>query len=455
MNKENLVRARSNIIFILALAVGFGLVMWIERNSEPADGQSPPPAGRTWGPGAETRVVTFSRDAPAIPAPRPLEAQEREWAQVAWKYFENNTNQKTGLVNSVDKYEASTMWDTASYLLALVSADRLRLIARAEFDSRMAKALESLGSIPLFDAALPNKSYGTGTLAMVDYRNQPSADGIGWSAIDIGRMLVPLSIVTWNHPQHGEAVQRVLARWDMERLVRDGMLYGAALSEGEPVQLLQEGRLGYEQYAAKAVALLGLDVAEALDYRGQLEYVEVYGVSLPHDRRDALKTGGHNYVVSEPYVLDGLEFGWDRVSREFAWRVYRAQEERFRRTGRLTAVTEDHIDQAPYFIYNTVYANGKAWNAMTEKGDDASRLRTLSVKAAFGWHALYRSDYTSQLVGAVAKLFDPQRGWYAGLYEESGQPNRAVTANTNAIVLESLAFIATGKLLDIRLEEKP
>ena len=49
-------------------------------------------------------------------------------AQVAWKYFENNTQPETGLANAVDKYPSTTMWDTASYLGALVSAYELGII---------------------------------------------------------------------------------------------------------------------------------------------------------------------------------------------------------------------------------------------------------------------------------------------------------------------------------------
>lgn len=451
MNKENLLRARSNIVFILALAVGFALVMWIERHSAP-----PERTASAVHAGSNTAAaIAYSGDLPPLAEPRALSDQEREWARIAWTYFENNTDPKTGLVNSVDKYQAATMWDTGSTLLALLAARRLELLPEKEFDARMKSILASLGAMPLYDDLLPNKSYSTATLEMVDYAGKPAAQGIGWSAIDIGRMLVPLTIVAWNHPRHTEAARRVIARWQLARMTRDGMLVGMHGNGNGKLELLQEGRLGYEQYAAKAAALLGTDAVEALDYKARLGFADVYGIKVPHDLRDAQTSGGHNYVVSEPYLLDGLEFGGDRISREFAWRVYRAQEQRFRETGKLTAVTEDHVDQAPYFVYNTVYSNGKAWNALTEKGEDASRLRSLSVKAAFGWHALYRSDYTGKLVQEVGSLFDPERGWYAGKYEEGGAVNKAVTANTNAVVLESLAYIAGGRMLGHAQGEKP
>jgi hypothetical protein len=146
-------------------------------------------------------------------------------------------------------------------------------------------------------------------------------------------------------------------------------------------------------------------------------------------------------------VLDGLEFGWDSASRELAWRVFAAQQRRYERTGVLTAVTEDHIDQKPYFVYNTVFSDGKVWNTTTESGEDASAFRALSVKAAFGWYALFGTDYTRKLVEAVAPLHDAERGWYGGRYEASGKTNMSVNANTNAVVLQSLAFIERGRFV--------
>jgi len=458
--ESNLVKARSSVVFIVALLTAFFAVWLIEKQSSAALNALSSPTKLAAATSSQLDVaqqtqalqqvkLEISADMAAPAAPRALTEQEAQWARIAWRYFKNNTDGKTGLVNSVDGYTATTMWDTASSLMALVSARQLEIITQKEFDARQSKVLTSLGRMPLFDQALPNKSYNTATLAMVDYENQPTPAGIGWSAIDLGRLLVPLNLIAWNHPQHAQAVRKLIARWDTSRLTRNGQLFGSHNDQGK-VELVQEGRLGYEQYAAKTFALMGLDTAQAADYRSHLQQVEVYGIQVPFDRRDAASLGAHNYVLSEPYVLDGLEFGWDRFSRELAWRVYRAQEERFRRTGVLTAVSEDHVDRPPYFVYNTVFTNGKPWNTLTEKGEDASALRSLSVKAAFGWYALYRSEYTAQLIKAVAPLHEPTKGWYAGLYEEGNKPNTSVNANTNAVVLESLAYIAHGKLLSYR-----
>ncbi|HRJ51730.1 MAG TPA: DUF3131 domain-containing protein [Candidatus Thiothrix moscowensis] len=433
--KQNLVRARSHIIFLTGLVTAFGLVGWLEGISM---GSANTPEA----------VIETSSDVKIAPT-RPLTAQEMEWAKTAWKYFQNNTVTETGLVNSADKYPASTLWDTSSYLMAVIAAQRLGIIDQTEFDARIFKALDSLAKLPLFEGKLPNKSYNTISLQMVDYNNQPSEQGIGWSAIDIGRVLVPFNILAWNYPQHTQSVKQVLASWDTNPMLLAGTMHGAAVDSKGKTAYPQEGRLGYEEYAAKSFNLMGADVSSALRYTDFLKFVDIEGIQVATDSRDPLQYGAHNYVVSEPYILDGIEFGWDHLSQELAWRVYKAQEKRFASTGILTAVSEDNIDQPPHFVYNTVFTSGKAWNAITEKGEDASQFKTLSSKAVIGWHMLYETDYTQKLMEKAASLADPQRGWYSGLYEVTGLPNKILTANTNGIILEALAYKQTGQLMKL------
>ena len=430
--REGLRNARSHIVFLAAMISAAALIMTLQA----------------WEPGAgsafKESVQKSGRALPPPPAPRPLTPTERNWARVAWKYFENNDQPGTGLANSVDQYPASTMWDTGSYLMALISAERLQLIGTAEFDRKLSLALGSLARIPLFDGQLPNKSYNTISLAMVDYTNQPTQRGLGWSAVDAGRLLVPLNIVLWNYPSHSGEVRAVLARWDVSRLLDRGELHGSAVDKTGKTVYLQEGRFGYEQYSAKSFALMGLDVNNAMSYYDDLKLVDVDGMRIPTDSRDAGAYHAHVYAVSEPYILDGIEFGWDSSSRSFARDLYEAQVKRFQKTGVLTAVTEDNLDQAPFFAYNAVWADGKPWNTITDEGKDVSQFRSLSTKAAIGWLALYRDDYTKRLEAEVNGLFDPAKGWFAGRYERDGKPNRALTANTNAIILESLCYVRNG-----------
>jgi hypothetical protein len=433
---QGLINARSHIIFILGLIAAFGLVFMLETAQfevkSPNQGE-----------------ITLSTNIPQ-PLNGDLTEEEKQWAKIAWTYFQKNYQPETGLVDSVEKYPVSTMWDTASYLMAIISAYRLEIIDTKEFDERLEKVLQTLSQLTLFDGQLPNKAYNTMTLQMVTLKNTVTERGIGWSAIDIGRILVPLNIITWNYPKFIPEVRAIITRWQLQKVLKDGELYGANVdaATGNTVYV-QEGRLGYEEYSAKSFNLLGLDVSKSNNYKDYLSYIDIYGIQIPIDKRNPEQFNAHNYVVSESYILDGLEYGWDYISREFAYRVYSAQEERFKDTGKVTAVSEDNINGDPYFVYNTVYTDGKTWNAITEEGVDASKFKTISTKAAIGWSVLYQSPYRETLLGAIKQLYDPEKGWYSGVFEESLQPNDALTANTNAIILEALCFKKFGRLLSI------
>ena len=387
-----------------------------------------------------------------------LTPRELAMARTAWNYFERNT-QPTGLANAVDSYPSTTMWDTASYIGAVVSARELGIISPAAADARLAKLLAALNGLVFFRDELPNKVYQTQTLEKVDYANHPGE--IGFSALDLGRLLIWLKIVKERYPQQADAVDRFVLRWKFDHVVdRRGMLFGAMLDADRHTQYVQEGRLGYEEYAAQGFALWGFSTelaARAEPYAT----VPVYCVDIPFDARDPRKYHQHNYVVSESYVLDGLEFDWDTATdratggprhthpwmADFARRVYQAQENRFRATGILTARSEHQLEADPYFVYDTVFTDGYAWNTITEDGRYVPQYAAVSLKAALGLWALWQSDYTDRLFEAIAPLSDPARGFDEGLLENGKGPIRAFTANNNGIMLEALLYKAQGKLL--------
>src|SRR6185369_13209508 len=155
-----------------------------------------------------------------------LTAKELEMAKVAWRYFENNEQKETGLVNAVDGYPSTTMWDTASYLGALIAAKRLCLISTNEFDRRVVALLSTLSSLSLYRGELPNKVYNTKTAEKVNYGNAPGE--IGFSALDLGRLLIWLRILREDYPEHGNAADRVVMRWNFCHAVDScGTLFGA------------------------------------------------------------------------------------------------------------------------------------------------------------------------------------------------------------------------------------
>ena len=394
--------------------------------------------------------VDYSRDELfAVAAPRALTAAEQRAATTAWTYIAQNTRPETGWVDSVGGFPSTTLWDQGSYLLALVSARRLGLVPDDVFHDRARNLLDGFARLPLFDGKLPNKVYDTRTLAMVDYANQPVPEGVGWSALDIARMLTAFRVLERHHPQYGEDIRALLATWDLNAMAQNGELYGAERKAGE-TRIVQEGRMGYEQYAARAAAMWGLDVIQAMSAERALRWEEVSGIDVPVDLRDHSAFQAITPTLSEPYLLQAFEFGLDSEALRLAGVVYAAQERRHRTTGQLTAVSEDHINQAPYFLYSSVFSNGADWNVVAEDGSEHTDLRTVSLKASIGWNALFDTDYTALLVNELGALASSGRGWAAGVYEADGAINDVYTLNTNAIVLEALHFTAFGPLWSVR-----
>ena len=416
-------------------------------------------------------LVAAAADTPAradckpgdLPAARyerrqaPLTERELAMARTAWKYFENNT-QPTGLANAVDNYASTTMWDTASYLGAIVAARELGLVTPQAADERLAKLVATLGKLSFFRNELPNKVYHTQTLDKVDYANKPGE--IGYSALDLGRLLVWLKIVKERYPQHADGIDRFVLRWKFDNVVDPrGMMFGAMFDKDKKLQYVQEGRLGYEEYSAKGFELWGIPT-ELAARADPYATVPIYCVEVPYDSRDPRKYFQHNYVVSESYVLDGIEFDWDLAldraparrhnhpwMADFAHRVYQAQENRWRATGILTARSEHQLEAEPYFVYDTVFTDGYPWNTITEDGKYVPQYAAVSLKAALGMWVLWRSEYTDKLFDAIATQFNPQRGFHEGILENGKGPIRAFTANNNGIMLEALMYKAHGKLL--------
>jgi len=407
---------RSSLMFATGLCIAAGAALWVDTGwiYEMRSGQ---------------KMIDLSGESDlTVQEPRALTDADIAAAERAWRYIETNTR---------------------PYLLALVGAERLDIVTSKEFHARTGQLLDSFEKLPLFEGKLPNKAYNTQTLAMVDYTNTITPDGIGWSALDIARMLMALRSLEKLNPEYGDRIRNLLARWDLEAMTSEGELWGALNEDGE-VAYKQEGRLGYEQYGARSAALWGMDVIQAISSRRALDWVDIFGVEVPTDVRRADVFRAITPILSEPYFLQAIELGFDSENRVMAERVYQAQEARYRETGIPTAVSEDHINQAPYFLYSAVYSNGEPWAVVTENGTFHPELRTQSVKASFAWDALYDTEYTDMLRTRIEDIGDPEMGWPAGIYEADGAINDIYTLNTNAIVLEAIHYMAHGPLWRIR-----
>ena len=449
--RDNLIKARSHITFLVALGLGLALVISLEkridtRKTEAVEvteqAQTPPEA-------VQSPLSMFEDVTPLPLAITGTSTQEDlDHARIAWRYFENNTHPETGLVNSADKYPSTTMWETGSYFIAVISADLLGIIKTDEAEARIALALGTLSEMRLFDDLLPNKAYNVQTGELVDYGNRPVERGLGWSALDIARMVGAMGQVQNSYPNLAPQIAVVMDKWDLSQMVENGQLIGGNIAD-EKLRRDQEGRVGYEQYAAKAMMLFGFDMFNAYRAEDHLMVKDVLGQPIPVDSR-LHRNITPAFTVSEPYIFDGLEFGFDARSHRFATAIYKAQEARFRETGVLTAVSESHLDEAPYFVYSSVWGGGAPWAVMTFKGERLDSKRTVTTKVAFAMDALFGTEYTRELIAAITPLGDAERGWPEGIYEIDGSTNGSVTTNTNATVLAALAFRAHGPLIQAR-----
>ena len=376
----------------------------------------------------------------------PLTPQEMQYARTAWAYFQVNEDPQTGLMPSVAKFKSMTMWDEGAYFLALVSAYKLGIIDRKEAFRRLNRVFNSLVSLPLYQGEMPNKAYNISSLTMTDYANKPKPDGIGYSALDIMRLMSGMLVVVQTFPEFTPVAQFLIDRWDFVKLVKEGRFHGIVVLGAKEVQHhVQEGRIGYEQYASSTGLILGLPVETARTYAPILRWQQYYSIRLPGDKRTANTHGGSAVTTSEPFLLDALEYGWRSDSYTVAMAVFNAHLFRHEQTGILTALSEDHIKGPPYFAYNSILVDSEPFISVTAKRKNVSDKRGLSAKGSFGWWALTRHPYTFKLIEAVQDL-QTEGGWMAGLFESDMSPNGIITLNTNAVILEALHYKVYGPL---------
>jgi hypothetical protein len=350
----------------------------------------------------------------------------------------------------------ATLWHVGDHLAAMVAARELDVLSRRDFDHRLGRLLHTLNVMPLFLGRVPNTVYATPTATMANYDGKP--DELGWSAVDVGRLLIWLAVVRARHPEFAEYVDRAVLRWNFCDLLDPcGRLRGGAKA-GSGARTFDEGRFGYEEYAAMGYRAWGFRDARATSQPD--EAVRIHGIELPRDRRDPRTTGVYAPLVTLPHALLGLEFNWDLVddgatsdtthsdveAADLAERVYRVQEARHRAEGVFTARTDHPLAQVPYFVHDTIFAAGYPWNTIGHDGVRRPEAALVSTRAVFGLWALWKTPYTDRMLEVIESANDPGRGWYEGRREQTGGLEEALGATTNAVVLEALLHKTGGKI---------
>jgi hypothetical protein len=393
----------------------------------------------------------FLRNESSIPVRRaqPLSAEELRWAHAAWQYFERHTSRKTGLPLSYAGAETVTVGDVGAYVLATIAAHRLGIIGIDALNERMGRLLDTLSRLPLFEDALPNHIYHATTLRMIGREGNVDLLGTGWSAIDISRLLLGFHLACWEYPYLTPQIRDILGRWRLDLLVKDGFVQGAHVSRSGRVFTHREGRLGYEEYAARVLSYFNLYAGRAADLRSHVALTRVEGVALPYDTRPLYPLEGLNVVSSDPFLLHGLELGLPGEMASVAYHAYRVQWERFVARGEPVAVGGGYLGTPPERILCALVVDNRTWDCVDEAGHHARNAFFFSAGAALGWAALFEAEYATALRRAAAPAHDPRLGWRTGHYLRDAEPIDTYTTQTNALVLEATHFVLHGPMFDM------
>lgn len=394
---------------------------------------------------AAVLVALVSARLPAQEQPRPAATDAAVFdsaAAVAWTQFRRLWVEETGLARATFDYDKLTTWDIGSVLAALYSARVLGYLDEGSYHVAMCRTLETLEQIPLYRDSVFHKLYDARTGSMVGRGGTATRRGYAWSATDLGRLLLWLHIIERADPEHSELARRIASRMKYDRVVQNGYMYGEELSPRGRERRWQEGRIGYEQYAARGFAAWGHDVALALDINTNSAPLQVMGVDLLRDTR------GLDRLTSEPFILLGLEVGWTPDEAALARNLLAVQRARWERTKIVTIASEDAVGIAPHFFYYyCVYCSGRSFVIETsEPGRALSSPRWVSTKATIAWHALLPSDYTKIAMDRIARA-RASVGWSSGVHERGGAPTRTYDLNTAAVVLEAAAYRKLGRPL--------
>ncbi len=386
-----------------------------------------------------------------------LSEEETKWATVAWSYFENNYNPQTGFVNSIDRYPVASMWHVADYIAALYCARQLGFIDRKTFDERFSKLLHQLNTMPLAFDKLPNTLYNTHSGAMVDHANQEGE--IGWSALDIGRLLFWLNIIKSDAKYFSEYIDRIVLRYDYCGVSdEDGNLFNG-VKENNKLTLHRENSIGYTEYAKSGFRLWGMSVPPKLLWN-PVHKVRIYDIDIDYDSSWARREGVYGPILTIPFALAGIEAHWKMPSsfgadgahgnfmRRYAQKVYDIQEKRYEIEGISTARTDHPLSAPPYFLRDSIFGDGYAWSTLSDSGEHYPNLALVSTRAVFGMWPLWNTTYSDHLMDVIKELYDKQRGWFEGRYEQTARYDRTISISTNTVVLEAITYKKVGPFFD-------
>jgi len=356
-----------------------------------------------------------------------------EWARIAWSYFDPGigVGSRSGIPRASYYWGYFTDWDLGGYIIAIIYGELMGIIPEEGdwgANDRLEKALRFLENRKLTLYRLPALIYNFET-------GEPTTDKIT-NVSDSGRLLIALHILKKYRPDLADRIDAIVARADYARLARSSAAWRTTAGF-------------YKYYVAHGFKFFGFDeyypVEKALKTFDEIKngkHIDVYGVSLPVTE-----------VTSEPILHTVFELDPGEDFMDYAYRVYLAQELRYKDTGKFTAWSEGNSGLGnPSFVYEWIVTpSGKTWVIAPKQVTPIAFTR-----AAFGLHAIFNTTYTRTLVEYIDEKTGPQnidrlkrvlpfKGFLEGV-RENGEVVLELIANTQIMIIES-AFYAFKKMV--------
>lgn len=365
------------------------------------------------------------------PIVKSLTREDLLLAKKAHYYIDRNWNKNTGLIDSVQGYHHTTLWDVASGIGAILALENLKLISRFDATARLKKTLTTLFKLPLYNNELPNREYNTESGLPSGPLSNTATNGNGWSALDIGRLLIWLEITKQYKPEFEPLINLITDKWKLERTVYNHSLYGE-LKTKYSTSYRQEGRLGYLQYAAQGYQFSGFDVSTAFKSNNTTEIIQ-NGIKLYIDQRNL------PFFTSDSYVLQAIELGTPVVWWNQLASIYTLHKKQFKETKVLRIFAEDAMSRTPWFSYNNINIYGQPWLSTNTRGKPINNPQIFSNKVSFAFSVLFDDKFSQQLATTVLNNSLSQRSIPTGLYQDKSA-NIAYNINTNSLILVALWF---------------
>jgi len=339
-------------------------------------------------------------------------AWKNQWlgyAKIAWQFFKPGVgvSPTTGLMYAFPNYHEFTDWDLASYIEAVLAAEKLGLITQNGTwgaDYRLKLVLNFLETRVLTNTSIPYQFYDSDTGGIA-----PDVGPVVGNPTDEGKLLIAFYNMRIAHPELAQSIENAMSRVNYKHLALTPGF--ASVSE-------------YSQYSGIGFRL--------------------WNFTIPNFPNLENVTPG--MIVPEP-VLSAI---LDNVSNDYlnklGMSLYLAHYALYNRTGLLLALGEGQYlpyggDQSPYVYESIEVPNGTSYKMVTDTGVVFSNAYPETfTKIALAFYAIYRTGYAQLLANNVTSTLATSTGYYDGFISGTGQIVRLITDNTNSMVVEAAAY---------------